>query len=149
MTPKEEFDLLWKLWPRQIKKTEARKTYEKMRSNGVLPPFEELQLAAERYAAYVSGKIKKHILYLSSWLEGERFEDDLEVDIYKPQVDEQGRTLAEKVRDWLRKDQYGNAETKHNSDRSHHTSSRGQALGDCDYDGTDTVDQDSGSEGGG
>lgn len=101
MTPRDEFDELWKIWPRQVKKADARKIYENMRNSGRLPPFDDLKKSIDKYAASVKGKLKNHVLYLGTFLEGERFEDDLDTNIYKPTLYPDGKTLAEKVKEWM------------------------------------------------
>lgn len=144
MDQNKVFDTLWDMWPNKVKKAEARKAFQEMQSHGRLPPPEDLLAAAEKYAAATKGRYKKQICQLSSWLRGERFEDDLNVEIYKPHYDQNGQTLAQLVKGyWLGQ---GN-QSKYQSDNGHNYPNRGQIIGDGLDARSNPVNPDDGAKG--
>ena len=68
------FDELWKIWPRKLDKGHARLAY--MRARGKVG-HGELIKAALAYVASREGEDKKYTPYLATWLNGERWSDEL------------------------------------------------------------------------
>lgn len=77
----DEFEAFWKVYPRRVAKGEARKAWRQ--TEKIRPPLKELLKAV--FAARASkGWLKddgEFIPHPSSWLRGERWEDELEVDL--------------------------------------------------------------------
>ena len=77
----EEFEMFWQVYPRKVAKAEARKAWAQ--TEKVRPPTEQLLKAV--YAARASKQWRKddgeYIPHASSFLRGERWDDQLEVDL--------------------------------------------------------------------
>ena len=77
----EEFEQFWKIYPRRVAKAEARKAWKQVEK--LRPPTPDLLKAV--YAARASRDWLKDdgqfIPYPSSWLRGERWDDQHEVDL--------------------------------------------------------------------
>jgi hypothetical protein len=69
----EEFDALWKLYPRKAGKTDALRHYKAARRKGVT--YETVEDGIRRYADYVSGQDPQYIAMGSTWFCGHRWED--------------------------------------------------------------------------
>jgi hypothetical protein len=80
-TEDPEFEQFWKLYPRKCSKGDARKAW--IQTSKIRPPFAQLLKAI--YAARASEQWKKDagsfIPYPATWLRGERWDDQLEVDL--------------------------------------------------------------------
>lgn len=77
----DEFESFWKVYPRRCNKGDARKAWKQ--TEKIRPPLAELLKAV--YAARASKKWHEedgqYIPYPGSWLRGERWEDQHEVDL--------------------------------------------------------------------
>lgn len=74
--PQSEFERFWDSYPRKVAKGSARRTFLKLWKAGALPKIDELVASVEAYAASVTDK--KFIAYPVTWLNGERWLDNLE-----------------------------------------------------------------------
>lgn len=72
----DEFEIVWKLYPRKIGKSNARKSYTKARKEGV--EFEVIKKGVENYAEYCrdKGTPEHYIAHGSSWFNDQRWNDD-------------------------------------------------------------------------
>lgn len=79
----DPFEVLWSVYPRRIGKGAARTAFAKAKRH--TNPLEIID-AAHRYASFCQeqGKEKRFIPHLSTWLNQERWEDDLESEIEEP-----------------------------------------------------------------
>ena len=79
--PLEEFEEFWKIYPKKVKKADARKAW--LQTTAIRPPIADLLKAV--YAARAAKDWLKedgeYIPHPSSWLRGERWEDQHEVDL--------------------------------------------------------------------
>ena len=75
---KDEFDILWKLYPRKIGKPSALKSYIKARKKGV--SYEEIERGVKAYAEYAKGKDSQYVKQGSTWFNQECWNDDLRVE---------------------------------------------------------------------
>ena len=69
------FDAFWDLYPRKVAKGHARLAFKKA-CDKVKP--ETIMDAVKKFAAAVEGKEKQYIPHPTTWLNGERWEDDLD-----------------------------------------------------------------------
>jgi len=72
----DEFEKFWEAYPRKIAKGAARKIWKKLWRAGTLPPIGELLEAIRAYDQSVSEK--RFIAHPTTWLNGERWLDNLE-----------------------------------------------------------------------
>lgn len=73
-----DFETFWRQWPRKDAKKAARSAYEKARRNKI-PAAHLLSSAAQQIAAWrATGRPKDKIPYGASWLNGERWNDEVE-----------------------------------------------------------------------
>jgi ribosomal protein L37AE/L43A len=81
MPPEEEFEQFWKVYPKKVAKGDARKAW--LQTTKIRPPFAKLIKAI--YAARASKQWLKDggefIPHAGSWLRGERWDDEMEVDL--------------------------------------------------------------------
>lgn len=72
----EEFETLWKLYPKKLKKKEARVYYKKVRKKEDI--FEKVKAGIEKYNDYIRVKKidDKYIAKGGNWFEGERWNDE-------------------------------------------------------------------------
>ena len=80
----DEFETLWKLYPRKIGKPKALKAYQKARKNGV--SFEDVKQGIENYNAEITAKKTgaEYIKHGATWFYNECWNDEYEA----PAVDE-------------------------------------------------------------
>lgn len=80
----DEFETLWKLYPRKIGKPKALKAYQKARKNGVT--FEDVKQGIENYNAEITAKKTgvEYIKHGATWFYNECWNDEYEA----PAVDE-------------------------------------------------------------
>jgi len=84
----DEFEQFWSAWPKRIAKADARKAWAQTKD--VRPDIAKLLLTVKAHSK-TEGWIKdsgKYIPFPATWLRGERWEDELEVDIPKDIVNE-------------------------------------------------------------
>ncbi len=72
-TLEEEFDALWKLYPRKAGKADALRHYKAARKKGVT--YDTVEDGIRRYAAYVEGQDPQFTAMGSTWFCGHRWED--------------------------------------------------------------------------
>jgi len=72
----EEFEAFWQQYPRKVAKGYARRQWPKARR---LASFEEIMEGVERYRKEVQGKEPQYIAHPSTWLNGERWTDEVGV----------------------------------------------------------------------
>ncbi len=79
----DPFETLWSVYPRRIGKGAARTAFAKAKRN---TDAMTIINAAHEYAAFCheQGKEKRFIPHLSTWLNQERWEDDLESEMEQP-----------------------------------------------------------------
>jgi hypothetical protein len=84
----EDFEKFWAAWPKRIAKADARKAWAQTKD--FRPDLETLLLAVKAHSKTESWlkDSGKYIPYPASWLRGERWEDELTVDIPKDIVNE-------------------------------------------------------------
>jgi len=77
----DEFEKFWTLYPRKVAKADARKAW--LQTAKVRPPIEELLkgLQAARASKQWQKDDGEFIPYPASWLRGERWADEYEVDL--------------------------------------------------------------------
>jgi len=68
------FDELWAIWPRKVDKGHAKLAYTRARGK---VGHGELMKAAAAYTASREGEDKKYTVHLATWLNGERWADEL------------------------------------------------------------------------
>ena len=75
-----EFESFWQSYPRRIGKGAARTAFTRAIK---LAPVDEIIAAAKEYAAHcdATGTEKQFIPHASTWLNGERWDDDLELEV--------------------------------------------------------------------
>lgn len=75
--PSSPFDTFWEAYPRKIGKGAARIAFNKMKH---IASVSDIIQGAIAYAAFVeeTGVERQYIPHPSTWLNGERWEDDLE-----------------------------------------------------------------------
>ena len=69
----EEFDVLWKDYPRKVGKHDALRHYKSARKSGIT--FETIQNGLWNYANYSRGQPEKYIMNGSTWFCGHHWED--------------------------------------------------------------------------
>ena len=69
------FDAFWDLYPRKVAKGHARLAFKKA-CDKVKP--ETIMDAVKKFAAAVEGKEKQYIPHPTTWLNGERWDDDID-----------------------------------------------------------------------
>ena len=69
----EEFDVLWKDFPRKVGKHDASRHYKTARRQGTT--FEEIQTGLWNYVNYTRGQPEKYIMNGSTWFCGHHWED--------------------------------------------------------------------------
>lgn len=77
----EEFDRLWKVYPRKEGKKGAKAAFEKVRKRGVT--FEEIERGVKRYAEVAGQREMKYIKHGSTWFAGECWNDEVKEDGYR------------------------------------------------------------------
>ena len=77
----EEFEQLWRLYPRKEGKKGAKAAFEKVRRRGVT--FEEIEEGVKRYAEVAGQREMKYIKHGSTWFAGECWNDEVKEDGYK------------------------------------------------------------------
>jgi len=80
----EEFETLWKLYPRKVGKPKALKSYQKARKNGTT--YEEVQQGINAYCKQIEAK-KTEIEYIkhgSTWFNGQCWLDEYEAKAETP-----------------------------------------------------------------
>jgi biotin operon repressor len=70
------FDQLWALYPRKVGKGQARKAFKAASKKA---DFYDLLPKLMDYVQTLEGKDKQYIPHLATWLNGERWEDEVEV----------------------------------------------------------------------
>jgi hypothetical protein len=68
-----EFDDFWAIYPRKVKKADALKAFKRARKTTDL---EVILDAVKLYAKSVDGKEQSYVAHASSWLNGQRWEDE-------------------------------------------------------------------------
>lgn len=76
ITRESEFESFWDAYPRKVAKGSAKKAWIRLAKQESLPPITELLEAVKAYAE--SGTEKRFIAYPATWLNGERWSDNLE-----------------------------------------------------------------------
>ena len=72
------FDKFWKIYPRRVGKAKAKEAFNKAVRKVTL---DTIISAVEEYAYIVKGKDKKFIPHASTWLNQERWDDELEMPV--------------------------------------------------------------------
>jgi len=72
-----DFDRLWAAYPKKVSKGSALKSYRQVMSKPGAPSLDVLMSAVERYALTVTDM--KYCAHLATWLNTQRWEDDLPV----------------------------------------------------------------------
>ena len=75
-TVSQEFEFLWKMYPRKLGKKEAFKSYQRVRKKGV--PFETVKEGLESYLTYIEKDETplEYIKHGSTWFSSEGWNDD-------------------------------------------------------------------------
>ena len=76
-----EFERFWAVWPRRVAKADARKAWRQV--SHLLPPIEQVLAAVEaqrRTDQWMRGE-GRFIPYPATWLRGERWDDEVEVQV--------------------------------------------------------------------
>jgi len=79
-TDDSEFDGWWAVYPKRVDKGHARAAFKRARDKVSL---ETLMAATQRYAQSVSGKDPQFIPYPATWLNGERWDDDIQAPVVR------------------------------------------------------------------
>jgi hypothetical protein len=79
-----DFESFWDAYPRKVAKGSAKKVWNRLAKQGTLPPVAELITAAKAYGESVSEK--RFVAYPATWLNGERWSDNLETKSASVQV---------------------------------------------------------------
>jgi hypothetical protein len=84
----EQFEKLWQQYPRKTAKGNARRAFDRVMKRSNAPALDLLVEAVERYAAqFTSGKTDiNYCAHLSTWLNGERWLDEIKADKTQPTV---------------------------------------------------------------
>ena len=92
MTPAQlqSFEAFWKAYPRRVGKGAARKAYEK--AIKIATP-DEIMAGLIRQLAYYATREQQFIPHPSTWLNGERWDDEPQIPQQRP------RTLSDAARD--------------------------------------------------
>jgi hypothetical protein len=72
------FDVFWNAYPRRVGKGHARKAFEKATR---LASAHEIIEGAKKFALHVADREPQYIPHPTTWLNGERWEDDLETEV--------------------------------------------------------------------
>lgn len=79
----EEFEIFWTAYPRRVAKASARKAW--LQTSKIRPPLNELLAAIENQCQ--SSQWQKDdgqfIPHPATWLRGERWEDEMQIDVPK------------------------------------------------------------------
>jgi hypothetical protein len=77
--PAEGFDAFWKVYPRKVGKANAKQAFIALLKSRKLPPIEELVRIVERQTITTDSwhEDKKWIPFPATWLNGERWLDEL------------------------------------------------------------------------
>lgn len=70
------FDDFWALYPRRVAKKAARKAWEKLSADQQRQAFEALP----DHARMFSNRAMEHVPHAATWLNGERWEDEIHAD---------------------------------------------------------------------
>lgn len=97
------FDAFWDLYPRKVAKGHARLAFKK--ACGKVKP-EKIMDAVKKFAAAVEGKEKQYIPHPTTWLNGERWDDDID------DVAPQASTNTDRLKEILVWDMPGQIEDK-------------------------------------
>ena len=83
-----DFDRLWKCYPRKTAKGNARRAFDRVMKSSDAPTVDVLVAAVERYAAqFTTGKTDmNYCAHLATWLNGERWLDEISADKTQPAV---------------------------------------------------------------
>ena len=84
----DEFENLWKLYPKKQGKQSAFKSYEKARKDGVT--YEEVENGIKAYTEYVNGKDPQYIKMGSSFFNQRAWQDDWSIKDGRKRFDEYG-----------------------------------------------------------
>ena len=74
----EEFEALWKLYPRKQGKEKAKAYYEKARKKGTT--YEEVEQGIKAYCNYVKGKDKQYVKMGNTFFSQQAWQDDWSID---------------------------------------------------------------------
>jgi hypothetical protein len=74
----EQFDVFWKSYPRRVGKLKAKKAFNKIKPDRAL--FKKMLESIEKSKGNEQWDSKKYIPHAATWLNGERWEDEIEVD---------------------------------------------------------------------
>ena len=80
----EGFDKFWEIYPRKVGKKAALRAWS---AAVKAVPLHDILPAAERYAKSVVGKDPQYIAHASTWLNGQRWQDDLDTQSASPDED--------------------------------------------------------------
>ena len=72
----EKFEMFWKKYPRHIARKNALKAWTKLKVDDVL--FEKIMHALEKALVQIQWREKQYIPHPATWLNGERWEDEVE-----------------------------------------------------------------------
>ncbi len=93
------FDDFWKIWPRKVARKAAEKAW---RSAVKRSPYETIIAAAASYAASREGKDQTFTAHASTWLNGDRWEDQKQ--LAETASPGEGKTSQDQFyRDWINK----------------------------------------------
>lgn len=98
--PDDAFQQFWSWFPRRIARKAAQRAFEKVKVSGVVT-FEKLLQGVLAYAGAVRGKDVQYICHPATWLNGERWTDEIAAIAGKPErrtTADIGRALLEKLR---------------------------------------------------
>lgn len=70
----DEFETFWKIYPRHVARKAAFEAFKKARRT---TPLETIIAGVQRYAQHVQGIDPQYVLHASTWLNGERWTDEL------------------------------------------------------------------------
>ncbi len=73
----QEFEYIWKLYPRKVGKSPALQKYIKARQEGV--EYKTIKDGVERYAEFVKGKDEKYIRHGKTWFNQKGWDDEYNI----------------------------------------------------------------------
>lgn len=76
-TPSPDFAAFWAAWPRRVGKRDAEKAWAKLRPQEKIAAVEVLPKHVEYWAA--SGREREYIPHPATWLNGARWDDEIEM----------------------------------------------------------------------
>lgn len=77
MTP---FDQFWQAYPHRVAKGQARRTFAKLEAEGILPEIGEVVAGVQRSIEAGVFDRPKYSPHPSTWLNGERWEDEYQAE---------------------------------------------------------------------